>query len=119
MTGAMRWAISWTRRVAPEHQCLSHMSQITMAVCDTGSTRMSAAPRVRTGRRMSPQQAVPAQIRAIIRNRMEALRGTPPDVRALFLIDFPGVAGQFRQPYDHQVLIEILAAFHHVLQVQS
>src|SRR6266496_282964 len=31
-TACMRDAISATRRVAPWHQCLSHMSQMTMAV---------------------------------------------------------------------------------------
>src|ERR1700733_15292379 len=32
----MRCASTWTRRPAPEHQCLSHMSQIRMAVCELG-----------------------------------------------------------------------------------
>src|SRR5262245_61717381 len=32
ITSFMRGAISATRRVAPAHQCWSHMSQITMAV---------------------------------------------------------------------------------------
>ena len=41
----MRGAISATRRVAPAHQCLSHMSQMTMAILE-GSQRVdfSTAP---------------------------------------------------------------------------
>ena len=50
MRGAILRASTSTRAVAPEHQCLSHMSQITMAVELTGtcssklSTRQSPLP---------------------------------------------------------------------------
>src|SRR5208283_630749 len=73
MTGAILRASAATRREAPEHQCLSHMSQIRMAVPEMGSAASSrawsqmplplkASTRERRGSRRSAASAAPARV---------------------------------------------------------